>query len=337
VAAKRSGSADPVTAWARDVRADKMPANQLQHQAAERHLRDLDTAKTRGLVWRPDLAEAAIAFFKLLRHSKGVLAGQRFELQAWQAFIVGSLFGWVKKDGRRRFREAYVELPRKQGKTTLAAGVALLMAFFDREAGSEAFCAATKKDQARLAWDAARAMVLQSPELKRRLEVFAGAITGKDGSKLVPLGADEDTLDGLNVHCAIIDEVHAHRSSGVVDVLKTATGARTQPLIFYITTAGSGRESVCRRLRDYTTRVLEGVVPDDSFFGFIACADPGDDWRDPETWAKANPNLGVSVSLEQLRADAKQAERVPAWQARFRRLHLCEWLEAAEDRALDMR
>jgi phage terminase large subunit-like protein len=331
--------ADPVTAYARAVKRGDVPAGRLVRLACERHLREIAPAwcKKHRLVWDPARAEREIAFFAKLCHYKGAFAGKPLVLSPWQQFIVGSIFGWTRlDDGMRRFREAYEEVPRKNGKSTKDAGLAIRLAFFDDEQGAEVYCAATKKDQARIIFGDAKQMILRTPALRKRLKVFVNNVSSEQlASKLEPLGADQDTMDGLNVHAALVDEVHAHKTSGVVDVLKTATGARRQPLVKYVTTAGFDRTSICWKLRDYAVKVLEGTVEDDTFFAYIACADPDDDYRDPKTWAKANPNLGVSVSEGDLARKAKQAEHMPAALNAFLRLHLNVWTEQVS-RAIDM-
>lgn len=285
--------------------------------------------KRKDLYWDSGAAVKVIEFFGFLRHSKGPKAGTAFTLEPWQTFIVGSLFGWrTSKGGPRRFRVAYVEVPRKNGKSTLSAGIALWLAFFDGEAGAEVYCAATKRDQARIVFEEAQRMVKASPSLRKRITSYVGNLHVADrAQKLQPLGADADSMDGLNIHGAIVDELHAHKTRQIVDVLETATGARTQPLIFYITTAGYDRHSVCWERHAYTERLLDGTLEDDSSFGFIVAADEGDDWRKPKTWAKANPNLGVSVNEDDLERKVRRAIEIPAEQNAFRRLHLNQWTE----------
>jgi phage terminase large subunit-like protein len=217
--------------------------------------------------------------------------------------------------------------------STLSAGLALLLAFFDDEPGSEVYCAATKRDQARIVFEEAQRMVKASPSLKKRITSFVGNLhIAATAQKLQPLGADADSMDGLNIHAAIVDELHAHKTRAMVDVLETATGARTQPLIFYITTAGYDRHSVCWERHAYTERLLDGTLEDDASFGFIVAADEKDDWRKPATWA--NPNLGVSVSQDDLERKVRRAIEIPAEQNAFRRLHLNQWTEQ-ETRWLD--
>ena len=310
----------------------------LERLACARHLRDLQEGKARGLRWQRDEAERAIEFFTHLPHVQGrQWAGRQFAPEPWQQFLIGSLFGWRRREnGARRFRHAYVRLARKNGKSFIASGLALLLAFFDDEPGAEVYCAATKREQAKKVSDISMQMVKMTPDLRSRIGItVSGLYQYSTGSKLQPLGADADTTDGLNVSAAIVDELHAHKSRAMVDVLDTATGARAQPMIFEITTAGYDRDSICFEHDEYATRLLEGAFVDDSWFVFIAAPDETDDWLDEHGWQKANPNLGISVDIEDLRAKARKAQRVPADQNAFRRLHLNQWT-AQEDRWLDM-
>ena len=241
----RSGSRDDlVTAYAKLVAEGSVTANRLVRRACERHLDDLASGAGRGL--RFDLAAArhAIDFFGFLRHSKGEWAGETFTLAAWQAFVVGSLFGWQRDDGLRRFRTAYCAVPRKNGKSTTSAGIGLYLLVADGEQGAEVYSAATTRDQARIVFDEAKRMVATSPALRRRVEPLINNLhVAASASRFMPLSSDSSTMDGLNVHGAIIDELHAHKTRGVVDVLDTATGARRQPLLFEIGRA-SCRERV---------------------------------------------------------------------------------------------
>ncbi len=320
----------PVTKYARDVKSGKIPACKLVKLACKRHLSDLRFGKKRGIYFDELEADYALDFFGFLNHSKGEWAGETFELEPWQQFIVGSIFGWLREDGTRRFRTAYNEIPRKNGKSTLAAGIGLTLFFADGEPGAEVYTAATKKDQAKIVFEEAKNMVLASAHLKKRIGVFKTNLHMlSQRAKLEPLGADEDTMDGLNVHGAIIDEVHAHKNRGVVEVLETATGARRQPLQFEITTAGYDRNSICWEHHDYSTKILEGIIEDDTWFAFITSIDEKDDWTNPDTWIKANPNLGVSAKLDDLIRKCEKAKHLPAAQNAFRRLHLNQWTEQA--------
>lgn len=318
------------------VLSGQQPACRFTRQACERHRRDLKIAKKRGLIFDDVATRHALAFFTVLCHSKGEWAGKPFVLEDWQTFIVASLFGWKRADGTRRFRRAYIEVPRKNGKSTLIAGIGLYLLVADNEPGAEVYSAATKRDQARITHSEAVRMVKASPLLKKEIGTFKDNLhVLATNSKYEPLGADADTMDGLNVHAAMIDELHAHKTRHVVDVLDTATGARRQPLIIEITTAGWDRQSVCWEHHDYSRQVLEDSVPDDSWFAFMAGIDEGDDWAEAQTWAKANPNFGVTVKPDDLARKAQRAQKVPAEQNTFKRLHLDIWTEQA-DRWLDL-
>lgn len=293
--------------------------------ACERHLRDLGSAESRGLVWRADIADYACSFFaKFLRHSKGEWGGSRFVLEPWQRFILGSVWGWRRRDGARRFRVVWQELPRKNGKSQMLAGVGLLALVADDEPGADVYAAATKKDQARIIFGEAHRMVRASEELRGAVRIFKNNLSvDHTGSKFEPLSADVRTLDGLNPHCVLVDEVHKHKSRALLDVMDTALGARRQPLLWQITTAGDDSpESVYAQENDYAIKVLEGVVEDDAYFAFIATIDAEDRWDDPKAWAKANPNLGVSVKMDDLERQAAKARNSPAGQDAFKRLRL---------------
>lgn len=325
---------ESVTDYARGVVDGVIVAGHLVRMACERHLRDLETAHLRGLRFDAGKAGKAITFFGALRHYKGEWAGQPLALELWQKFIIGSLYGWVRDaDGSRRFRVAYNEIPRKNGKSLMAAGVGLYLAFFDGEGGAEVYSAATKRDQAKIVWGDAKTMVKASPDLLKRIHITGGE-TGvgtlsrlDNASKFVPLGADGDTMDGLNIHGAIIDELHAHKTRVVWDVIQTGTGARRQPLTFVITTAGFDRFSVCYEQHEYGVKVLEEVINDDSFFVYIASWDQDDDWTDPAAWAKANPNYGISVKIDDLERKCAKAQQIPAEQNEFLRKHGNVWTE----------
>jgi phage terminase large subunit-like protein len=329
---------DEATAYARAVVANEIVACHLVKLACKRHLIDLELGAERGLVWRPDAAQFRIGFYpKYLRHSKGEWARKPVELAPWQKFTIGSVFGWKRADGTRRFRWVYEELPRKNGKSTMLAGVGLDMLVCDGEPGAEIYAAATKKDQARIIFDEAKRMVASSPALSNVLARFKLNISVEGtASKFEPLSSDEKTLDGLNPHCLLIDELHKHNNRGLLDVLDTALGARRQPLLWIITTAGDDApESVYAQENDYATKVLEGTIEDDSVFAFIATIDKGDRWDDPIAWAKANPNLGVSVKLDDLERQARKAAKSPSAQTAFKRLRLNVRTSSIE-RAIDM-
>lgn len=320
--------ADPTTAYADQVVRRKVPAGEFVRLACERHLRDLKAGRQRGLQWNPGAAEDAIGFFHYLRHSKGEWAGTPFDLQGWQQFIIGSLFGWKRADGLRRFRTAYNEVARKNGKSTLAAGVGLHLFIADREPGSEVYTAATKRDQARIVHSESVRMVKRSPSLRQVVGIHKDNLFVESTASFYrPLGADADTLDGLNPYALLIDELHAHKQRALWDVLETATGSRRQPMLFAVTTAGTDRLSVCYEQHTYAEQILRGTVQDDSYFAYIAAMDEGDDWTSEAAWQKANPNYGISVKPDDMRTLCLQAQRMPAKQNAFKRLRLNVWTQ----------
>jgi len=338
MAKKKELPDDPATSYAHDVAEGKIPSCRWVRLACERHLKLLKTAPAKGYAWDERAARKAIGFFRFLRHVKAEWRGCEFVLEPWQAFIVGSIFGWKRADGARLVRTAYIEVPRKNGKTELAAGLGLYLLIGDGEPGAEVYCAATKRDQAKLVHDAAAEMVRLSPALRNRLKIYKNNINDPTTfSKFEPLGADKDTMDGLNSHGVIVDELHAHKDRGIWDVLVTSTGSRRQPLIMAITTAGlGGGPTVCREQHDYAERVLTGQIEDDSFFSYVATIDEGDDWTDEAAWRKANPGLGTIKKLEVVREDFRKAIETPANQNTFRRYHLNEWVQQ-ETRYIDLR
>jgi phage terminase large subunit-like protein len=316
----------PVERYARRVLNGEIVACKWVTLFCQRHFTDLETGAARGLSFSVAKGERVLRFFTLLKHSKGEWAGKFFELEDWQRFYLFVLFGWLNADGTRRFRVAYTEIARKNGKSQLAAAIGLYLFVGDEEPGAEIYCCATKRDQAKIVWDEIARMVKSSTGFRKFIKAVKDNLSCESrNAKCEPLGSDQDTLDGLNPNGAIIDELHAHKNRGVWDVITTATGARRQPLIFAITTAGYDRQSVCFQQHEYAEKVLEGVIEDDTFFGFLATLDAGDDWADPTTWIKANLNLGVSVKRENLQAACLKAQQDPMSQNAFLRLRLNVW------------
>lgn len=302
--------------------------------AVERHLHDLETGAERGLRFDADAGQHVIDFFQFLRHSKGEWAGQVVHLEDWQQFILWVVFGWKRADGTRRFRTAYEEVARKNGKSTCAAGMGLYLFFGDGEAGAEVYTAATKRDQARITHSEATRMVKRSPSLRTRIQVFKDNLSIEGtASKFEPLGRDTDSMDGLNVHGVVADEVHAWKTRDTWDLLETATSSRRQPLMIGITTAGFNRQSLCYEQHEYAIKLLEGFgnpngFHDDSFFGIIFTLDEGDDWEDESVWIKANPNLGVSKKLDNMQEKAAKAKAMPSALNAFLRLELNIWTQS---------
>lgn len=335
--------------YAERVVAGLVPACKWVKAACQRHLDDLVRSADADFPYefRPELASRAIVFIELLRHVKGKWGGQRLVLEAWQKFVVGSIFGWVRKtDGTRRFRTCYLEVPRKNAKTTILGGIGLYMLVADGEWGSEVYSAATTRDQAKIVFDIAQQMARMDGAFRAKfgVEVLTHSILVKEtSSKFVPLSAEGSTLDGLNVSCALIDELHAHKTPAVHDVLDSATGSRAQPLLVKITTAGSNRAGVCYDQRSYLTKVLNRTLrahdgmgyriegdcaDDDRFFGVIYTIDDRDDPFDEATWAKANPNLDVSVDREDMRSMAAVARVQAARLTEFLTKRLNVWVNA---------
>ena len=290
-----------------------------------------------------DKAERVCRFIELLPHIKGKWSSALLRLEPWQVFILTTVFGWVDAAGNRRYRTVYIEVPRKNGKSALSSGVALYC-LCENEPGAEVYSAATKKDQARIVFDVARRMVLKSPGLARRfgVQVERHRLFVDDSAKeFKPLSSDEDGLDGLNIHCVIIDELHAHKSRAVWDVLDSATGSRSQPLIWAITTAGSNQQGVCYEQREYVIKILSGQHQDDRYFGIIYTVDlpekgpdgdiiPGDDWKLEATWRKANPNYGVSIFAADIEALARKAMQSARSQNNFLTKRLDVWVNAEQ-------
>jgi phage terminase large subunit-like protein len=321
-----------IDAYADDVIAGRVPAGKYHRLACVRHRRDRQREASRAFPYRLDLARAErfFRFGQQLKHYKGEWAGTPIRFQPYQLFRLGSLFGWVHIETElRRFRTAYNELPRKQGKSLEEAIVALYVTFFDGEPGAEGYTIATKRDQAKIVFNDARKLV-QSSGLKDRIAVLAANLhRDATASKLEPLGADHDSTDGLNPHFVGVDEFHAHKDRGLLDVMETATGARRQPVNFQITTAGDDPRSPCGDQHDYACKLLDGVLKDETFFAFIAHADVEDDWTQERTWRKANPNYGVSVKPDDMRALATKALHMNAAAAAFKQKRLNLWVNTS--------
>ena len=319
-----------VKKYINDVLSGRRICGKLERLAVERHLADLENADKLKIRFDEVAAMRCISFFSILKHSKGEFSGKRFELEPWQMFIVWVLFGWKRLDGSRRFRYAYVEVARKNGKTTFAAALSLYMMVLDGEDGAEIYTAATKRDQAKICWTEARNMVGKSPALSNKIARFQSALTMESTlSKMEPLAADSDKLDGLNPHFAVVDEYHAHKTDMLYNVLKSATGARRQPMIFTITTAGFDKTSPCFLMRRTYIDVLLGIKKQENTFVMIYSADEGDDWKDPKTWAKSNPNMGISISAEYLEEEFKSAlNRGGSEEVNFKTKNLNQWVDA---------
>ena len=326
------------------VASGAVPACKWTKLAIERQRQDLQRPLSADwpYVFDPELAERPCRFIELLPHIKGKWAreGRLIELEDWQCFILTTVFGWVHHETRlRRFREGYVEVPRKNAKSTLSSGLALYMLSADGEQGAEVYSAATTRDQARIVFDDSKAMADRVPDLRTYLGVVVlqhSITVAATSSKYTPLAAEGSTLDGLNVHFAVIDELHAHKTRAVYDVIDTARGAREQSLLWNITTAGTDRSGICYERRTHATKVLDGVITDPALFGIIYTIDDADDPFQPSSWAKANPNWGKSVLEDDMVAAARKAEAMPSSLANFLTKRLNVWVNG-ESAWMDMR
>ena len=319
--------------YALDVVHGKQAASKYTRKACERYLKDLDTAEERGLEFRAHTAQAYITFFqRAIRHTVGEWDGQPFNPLPWQKFILWNLYGWFREDGTRRFNYAYITVARKNGKTTLMAGAALAALFFDQEKAAEVYFAATKKDQAKIGFDEAQRMVSISPPLRKHLKAGKHDIKAPTlSARCTYLSADRDTLDGLNIHFAGIDEYHAHPTDGVANVLRSGMQARRNPLHLTITTAGFNRESPCYELQKTCKEILDGIKHDDAQFAIIYELDEGDDWTDSSTWVKANPSLGTALRPQLLESQLQQAINLGgSREVEFKTKHLNQWVTASK-------
>ena len=330
--------------YARRVMLGEIPACKWTALAVERQLDDLARPASDAWPWVFDAARASAPceFLELLPHIKGKWARDRelIHLEPWQCFILTTVFGWVHREtGLRRFREAYIEVARKNAKSTLSSGLALFMLAADGEHGAEVYSAATTREQAHIVFDVARAMAEKTPDMRTYLGVaiLQHSITvAHRASKFAPLAAEASTQDGLNVHFAVIDELHAHKKRGLYDVIDTARGSREQSLLWIITTAGSDRSGICYERRTHVTKVLDRVIQDETMFGVVYGLDDGDDPMDRAVWAKANPNWRVSVLPDDMEAAARKAEAMPSALNNFLTKRLNVWVNG-DSPWMDMR
>lgn len=314
--------------YVNDVISGKILACQWVKLACQRFLNDLENNK---FYFSLPAASHVIEFFTHLKHIKGEWAGNPIILEPWEEFIVANLFGWKlseDKNSPRRFRTAFISVGRKNGKSSLLSGLGLYLLFADGEAGAEVYSAATTREQARLIFDISKEMVRKS-DLKDYISIYQYTLAVEDtASKFCPLSSDYNSLDGLNISASLIDELHAHKTRDLYDVLLTATAARRQPLTISITTAGYDRHSICWEQNSHTEKVLDRRYEDDTHFGIIYTLDEKDNWEDSSLWIKANPNLNISVKLDDLQGKGKNAKEIPAQLNAFLRKHLNMWTES---------
>jgi phage terminase large subunit-like protein len=323
-----------------------IPACKWVKLACERDERDHARQDTDGFpyVFDPESAIRVCKAIEQFPHIKGPkakqvrvngrLAWQMLQRVVWQCWILCTVFGWKRLDGLRRFRTGLVMVPRKNGKSCFTAGVGLYMLTADGESGAEVHSAATTRDQAKIVAEAGYQMAMRSPQF---LQYFGIVPRGPTSSRLDvpstassfgPLSADAGTLDGLNPHAALVDELHAHKTRHVWDVLESAMGARSQPLLWAISTAGSSIGGICYEVLSYLHKILEGVHVDETFFGIEYTVDAEDRWDDPAVWKKANPNYGVSVYPDDLERAAAAARQSPAAVNNFLTKRLNVWVQS---------
>lgn len=297
----------------------------------ERHKRDLLYAPEKGWYFDKKAVQKFFDFCTLIKHSPDKQKWVTFVPEPWQAAIIYIIFGWKKKNGYRRFNYAYIEIPKKNGKTTFAALFANYLLFFDSEKEAEIYCAASVEKQAKLCFGMAKKMIEHSPALKKRARILTKNVNiPTTYSKIEMLGRDSDTMEGINPHGAIIDEYHVWKNNDVLENIQTATVNRRQPLIIIITTAGRDKNLPCFRYRQLCLDVLNGKKTQDDTFAIIYTIDDDDDWKDPKVWQKANPNYGISVIPERFEEEFKGALNDNRKEASFKTKNLNIWIDAPE-------
>ena len=319
--------------YAKDVLSGKITACEFVHQALRRDQADRERYKRTGLyAFSASEGNRVCKFIELLTHTKGALAGQRIKLEPWQVWVLTTIFGWRRRsDGGRRFRRVYIEVPRGNGKSSLSSGVALYCLLADREAGAEVYSFATTRDQAKIVFGDAKQMCVANKDLRQSfgLEVLANALyVPRTNSTFQAKSAEGSTLDGLNTHFACIDELHAHKTRAVYDVVETSMGKRLNSLLWVITTAGFDTSGICYEVRTMVREVLAGTVSDETQFGIIFTIDEDDDWTTEEALIKANPNWGVSVMPDVIIPLQKKALTIASAANNFKTKHLDVWCAA---------
>ncbi|EOR08224.1 terminase large subunit [Acinetobacter tandoii] len=352
--------------YCHDVRSGVRVAGQLEKLAIKRFLSDLARSgfdpesvddESKALLQKlkfkpqPDIdfdyelnlerVTHACRFVEACPHVKGKLAKMkpdgsrhRLILEPWQIFCMMNIFGWVDSDNKRRFLYVYIEVAKKNGKSTWLAAVALYLAFIDGEMGAEVYTAATSRDQAKIVFEDAKTMVEFSPRMRSTFGIEFSQYSvyqTETNSTLKALSQDRGgTKDGLNVHAAIIDELHAHKTADMYDIVANGVAAREEPLILAITTAGDDTTSKCYQERQVVVDILKGKATHDQYFGMVFCLDRNDDWKDPTVWPKANPNYGISVTEKYLHSVFEKVKVSPKQEGITRQKHLNEWVGAID-------
>ncbi|MBY0474207.1 MAG: phage terminase small subunit P27 family [Nitrosomonas sp.] len=332
----KNTSRDPVTTYARKVVQGKIIAGEPVRAACQRHLDDLETAAQRGFFFDLEKVRRVVGFFRdVLKLNGGDYEGEPYNLLDWQAFIVGSLFGWVDSEGLRRFRVAFMETGKGSGKSPMIAGIGLYGLVADGEQRAEVYAAATKKDQAMVLFRDAVAMVNQSPILSKTLKKSGlgdqvwNLSYLKNNSFFKPISSD-DGQSGPRPHIGLIDEVHEHKTAHAIDMMRAGFKFRNQPMIVMITNSGSDKKTPCGIHHDYAIEVATGRRVDDEFFAYVCALDEGDDpFQDKKCWHKVNPSLRFGLPTKRyLMGQVKDAKGMPSKEAIVRRLNFCQWTEA---------
>ena len=278
-------------------------------------------------------ADYAVSFIECLKHTKGTWAGQPFELIDWQEKIIRDVFGTVKENGYRQFNTAYVEIPKKQGKSELAAAVALLLLCGDGEERAEIYGCAADRQQAGIVFEVAADMVRSCPALSKRCKILAATKRIEylpTRSFYQVLSAEAYSKHGFNIHGVVFDELHTQPNRKLFDVMTKGSGdARMQPLYFLITTAGTDTNSICYEVHQKARDILNGRKKDPTFYPVIYGAEPDEDWTDPKVWKKANPSLGITVGIDKVKAACDSAKQTPSEENAFRQLRLNQWVKQA--------
>lgn len=289
--------------------------------------------KAKGSYYDKEYADFAVAFIESLCHTKGTWAGKKFELIDWQEQIIRDLFGTLKPNGYRQFNTAYIEIPKKQGKSELAAAVALLLTCGDGEQRAEVYGCAADRQQASIVFEVAADMVRMCPALSKRVKILTSQkriIYIPTNSFYQVLSAEAYSKHGFNIHGVVFDELHTQPNRKLFDVMTKGSGdARMQPLYFLITTAGTDTHSICYETHQKAKDILEGRKIDTTFYPVIYGADESDDWTDPKVWEKANPSLGITVGIDKVRAACESAKQNPSEENSFRQLRLNQWVKQA--------
>ena len=289
--------------------------------------------KAKDSYYDKEYADFAVAFIESLCHTKGTWAGKPFELMDWQEQIIRDLFGILKPNGYRQFNTAYIEIPKKNGKSELAAAVALLLTCGDGEQRAEVYGAAADRQQASIVFDVAADMVRMCPALNKRVKILASQkrlIYEPTNSFYQVLSAEAYSKHGFNVHGVVFDELHSQPNRKLYDVLTKGSGdARMQPLFFLITTAGTDTHSICYEVHQKAQDIIDGRKIDPTFYPVIYGADDTEDWTSPKVWKKCNPSLGETIGMDKVKTACESAKQNPGEENSFRQLRLNQWVKQA--------